>query len=803
MESCSRCRVSSPERNTDRDGTFVRCTAEMMGVVQGVGLRPAVYRLATRAGLSGHILNTSGTVRLVLEGLRQDVAAFMEDLPRNLPPFAALEGIRVLSIVPISPPAVSTDRSGFEILSSETNSPSEICVPPDLAICSACRAEVLDSSNRRFAHPFATCTACGPRYTILSRTPYDRANTSMRRFEMCPECREEYANPSDRRFHAETIACPNCGPQLKFRRSGGCEAAGLEALFAARAEIARGAIVAVKGIGGFLIAVNPFNPAAVRRLRQLKHRPHKPFALMVENVSVARKWAVVCGEAQRLMESSRCPIVILPLRPDAVSDPKLPVELISPDAPVLGMMLPAAPLLLLLLKQLPGDSTPPFEALIMTSGNRRDEPICATDEEADSRLRGIADCILTHDRDILTRCDDSVCVIRDAKAQVWRRARGYAPESIRLPLALGKPVLAMGAEIKNTIAFGYDASVIMSQHIGDLASPEASDLLEKNAESLLLLLGRKPECVAVDLHPDMHSTRYGERIASRLSIPVVRVQHHAAHAAAVLAEHGYSSGPALVFDGGGLGSDGSIWGAEMFLMNGCNWKRGASFAPAPLPGGDAAVRNPSRQLLARWIMGGIKPSGRWLERLGFSGDEYEALCAVCSTSETVGRSSGAGRVFDAWAAALGIAAGPVTYEGQAAVRLEAAARRYPGHPPSLPLRATLHGDMLLVDWTEAFALLHDSPPAPADVPALAAALHHAMARAAIMMIEHALSICPFDHVGLTGGVFMNEILSELVMHALKNRNIAPLPAERVPPNDGGISFGQIVLAGATSDEGIR
>jgi hydrogenase maturation protein HypF len=770
----------------------VRTLIEATGTVQGIGFRPAVARLAAASSLTGWIRNLSGSVRISLEGDASTVDRVIRALPSNVPSGARIDSLRIIE----SRPLASSERApSFSIEESDAASPTEIVIPPDLAICHDCLREICDPRNRRYGHPFTTCTACGPRYTIVNSTPYDRARTTMAAFPMCHRCRQEYDNPSDRRFHAETIACPECGPNLWIEDANGRR---IDATpFAhARKAVAAGAIVAVRGIGGFLLAADACNRDAIRVLRERKRRPHKPLAVMARNADVIRRVCRMSPEAESLLNAPEAPIVIL--EPDDAADPSLlAVDLLGPDVRTVGVMLPTSPLHELLLNPLPGDPVPAFDWMVMTSGNARSEPICISNDEARTRLRGIADLFLMHNREINLRNDDSVCVFQSSGPQVWRRARGYAPHPVRLPVPAGKNILAAGAELKNTICLGYGTQAVLSPHIGDLETPEAVDAHARALDEIPRFLKRVPELVAVDLHPDMNATLAGRRVAAHHGVPVIAVQHHVAHAAACLAEHGLSSGLVLAFDGTGLGPDGAVWGAELIHIAPPEWERLATFAPVPLPGGDAAVREPARQLAARWIAADAIISSSHRRRLGLSDGAVAAIEQQCRRGFNAPMTHAAGRVFDSFASALGLAPASVTYEGQAAVRLEAAARSAGETPPEVfPFEAREDHGMLLIDWSETFRRLADALPPQDAVPRMALAAHHAIARAAEAMVLYGLERAPARAVGISGGVFMNRLLTKMLTESLRARGIDVLVHSAVPPNDGCIALGQVVIAAA-------
>jgi len=765
---------------------------DLTGVVQGVGLRPTIYLLAEKAGLFGWVQNRTGVVRLRLEGEATRIDAFMRHLPGALPPNARLDAISEIESEPLPAGCGAKD---FTILPSAISGHPTVVIPADLALCDACRAEIQDPRNRRYGYPFTTCTRCGPRYTVVQSMPYDRDSTTLSAFPLCPACRAEYENPHDRRFHAESMACPICGPRLSLLDTQGVTVTG-DPLHVARQALAQGAIVGVRGIGGYLLAADAFDPKVLQKLRERKRRPHKPFAVMAADVATVRRFCVLPPEAETLLTSSEAPIVILDLLPEAERAPGLPLEWLTPDAPTLGVMLPTSPLHLFLLKPLAGDSVPAFELLVMTSGNRGGEPICLTDAEAVDRLGNIADLLLSHNREINLRADDSLAVIQHGAPQLWRRARGYAPNAIHLSRPLQHCVLAMGAELKNTMAVGFEERVVVSPHVGDLETPEALDGLERVTRSLPLFLARQPEVVAVDLHPDMHATLLGRRIAAENGLPVVEVQHHYAHAMAAFAEHGAETGLALVMDGTGLGTDGTVWGAELFAIDPSGYRRLATFAPVPLPGGDAAVRRPARQVVARWVAAGVELTDARLHHLGVTSEEGAIWRQQCLNALNAPLTHAAGRVFDAFSAALRIAPETVTYEGQSAIRLEAAARRSARRDvPCIPFAQTEKDGMLLIDWAEAFTLLADLDMAAGRECDWAYGEHSAIAKAALAMINYGFSHVGACPVALSGGVFMNRILTDLVVQPLEEQGVRVLLHRRIPPNDGCISLGQAVVAG--------
>lgn len=766
---------------------FLSKTVDFKGVVQGVGFRPAISRLANEAGLTGWIRNEPSAVRAQFVGAPDVVNGFLSKLPGFLPQNAALESMIVVAEATVE----EVPEGAFVIVHSKEGERPDPVVPADLAVCPDCIAEIEHPDDRRYTYPFTTCVNCGPRYTVLTGMPYDRQRTTMSGFSMCEECKKEYEDLANRRFHAEAIACPACGPQLTlYPPLPG------DPLINARKALANGQIIGVRGVGGFHIALDAFNRLALEHLRLRKMRPHKPFALMADSLETVRRFCVCNEDAARLLLSASSPIVILDVKKDVCVEKKLPLDLITPDADTIGMMLPTTPLHHLLFCPHGSDKTPPLSLLVMTSGNRRSEPVSISNDDAVNCLSGIADVFLLHNREIALRNDDSLCVLQESSPQVWRRSRGYAPAPESLAWHLTRTVLAMGAEIKNTVALGFENRVVISPHIGDLETPEAVSSLRVAANRLPYFFNRKPEIIAVDAHPDMHSTRVGREIAVELGVPLVEIQHHAAHSAACLAEHGEKSGLVLVFDGTGLGTDGTIWGAELFYLEDGKTKRLATFLPTRLPGGDAAVTQPVRQLVARLIDSGVDVFKFFESESLASQEDIAVWQQQCYANLNAPFSHSAGRLFDSFSVMLGFAPERVTYDGQSAIRLEAAAARYgETHAEKLPFSCIEKDDLFFIDWTLSFRMLADMTSRKDKAEELAMSAHYAIADAAIKMIEYGMVKTGRDSVGLSGGVFMNRILNRLVLRRLKAAGVKALVHSRVPPNDGCISFGQAVIAG--------
>ncbi|MCP4600737.1 MAG: carbamoyltransferase HypF [Proteobacteria bacterium] len=767
----------------------VKVTLDLRGTLQGVGFRPTLARLTAQENLGGWCRNQSGTVRLVLIGPTSKVDRFVSALPTELPVQAKLDSIDMVERSELSP---DENVGTFEILESVSTDNTRISIPADLVMCSDCKREVFDRESRFYRYPFTTCTNCGPRYTVVEDMPYDRERTSLKNFPLCPQCLNEYKDPADRRFHAESIACPDCGPRLTLMGTDRQIIDG-DPIVSARAALADGKIVAVKGLGGFLLAADPFNRGTLIRLRERKHRPSKPFAVMARNIDAARRQCAVTGLESELLCGNEGPIVILPLQDNQQS---LPIDLLTPGQNTLGVMLPTTPLHELLCSPLDNDTTPAFELLLMTSGNRGGEPICITNEEALERLTDIADLFLIHDREINLRNDDSICVETEGEPQVWRRSRGFAPRAISLLQPIGKNVFAMGAELKNTICLGSGRKLFVSPHIGDLETPEALDGMDKVIDRFPEYFKIEPQVVAVDLHPDMHATRAGNRLADKLDIPVVSVQHHHAHGAAVMAEHGIDECLALVYDGTGLGTDGSIWGAELLHINPAGFTRMGSFVPSSLLGGDVAVHSPVRQLFARWVEAGIVISDRWKQHLGISDNEESLWTTQIERGLGTPQTHAAGRLFDAFSVMIGTAPDAVSFEGQAAIWMEAAATGYTdSNPVEIPNKLVEQGGMIFADWTDAFARFADKPVELEHRVRLAYSFHRTLVDVSIKMISYGLDQCGDLPVVLTGGVMMNKILCHGLCTGLRAQKCDVLLSRMAPPNDGGISVGQALIAG--------
>ncbi|MEE6139376.1 carbamoyltransferase HypF [Mycobacterium sp. 050128] len=759
----------------------VRQRIIVTGVVQGVGFRPFVHRIAGELGLAGFVGNDSGAVFLEVQGEPARVAEFGRRLRAQAPPLARIASVSVVDLT-----ADTRCRHEFRIVASQTIAGATTPIPPDIAVCDDCVAELFDPHNRRYRHPFVTCTNCGPRFTIIRELPYDRPATTMSAFGMCARCAAEYHDPGNRRFHAQPIACPECGPSLWFCSQDGRVAGSDAALAAAQRMLTAGAVVAIKGIGGYHLACAVDDETAVGALRSRKARGAKPFAMLVRDLDVARRYAEIDDAEAAVLSSPARPIVLLRRRPSA------PVAAaVAPGSPLLGLMLPYSPVHHLLL-------TPAPDALVFTSANRTEEPICFTDDDVASRLPGLCDAILDHDRPIHVPCDDSVVrVVADqqgARELPIRRSRGYAP----LPVDLGRSgpaVLAVGGELKNTFCLTDGSRAYLSGHIGDMASWETLRAFERAVRQLSEIRG-EPARLAADLHPGYHTRSWAERRAG--DRPLDLVQHHHAHVVSLLAEHGRIGAPVVgvSFDGTGYGCDDTIWGGEILVLghDSHRFVRAGHLLPVPLPGGDAAVRNPWRMALSQLWMAGVDWTPQLAPVAAASVEELRLTRSQLESGTGCVPCSSMGRLFDAIASLLGVRH-RIDYEGQAAIELEALAERAAGPGPSLPLTVRPDGviDPATCVQTTVSALYAGTPPE-----LLAAAFHRAVAIAVAKVVTQVAG--PIRLVGLTGGVFQNVLLLRACRELLQRNGFEVLTHHTVPPNDGGLALGQAAISTLTALE---
>ncbi len=753
----------------------VRYRIRVVGVVQGVGFRPFVHRVATDLGLAGHVGNDAEGVFVEVEGDAGSVDAFTAHLTADAPPLARIFGVQ-------GEPVEIRHERGFRIVESRSESAVRTFVAPDVAVCDDCLAELFDPEDRRFRYPFINCTNCGPRFTITLRLPYDRPNTTMRTFELCAACSSEYHSPSDRRFHAQPVACARCGPRIWFEGPGGVTEGTDPAILATQEALARGAIVAVKGLGGYHLACDATSAAAVDRLRRRKMRADKPLAVMVPDLLTAHTLARIGRREALLLSGRERPIVLLDRRPGGPL-----AEQVAPQNPQIGLLLPYTPLHHLLFHQVPTSDVRAPRLLVMTSGNLTDEPIAYGDADARSRLGRIADAWLTHDRPIHVPCDDSVVRVDDGEELPIRRSRGYAPLPVRLPFPVD-PVLAMGGELKNTFCLASGRDAFMSQHVGDMGSVETLAAFERSAGQFTDMYQIAPRKLAADRHPGYQTRRWADEHGEQ---PVELVQHHHAHIAAVMAEHGVPAGERVIgfaFDGTGYGTDGAIWGGEVLLAGYDGFERCAHVRYAPLPGGDAAIRKPYRTALAHLWAAGIA----WESDLPPVGHAPEGELTVLRRQLERGvgctPTSSMGRLFDAVSSLLGVRH-IATYEAQAALELEwlaaahlTVARHY---------RFGLHGEE--IDAAPVLAALTDDLRDGCPSGPIAAGFHVAVARLIGDAADRLRQKSGAHPVALSGGVFQNVLLLRLARRELAARDHHVLTHRLVPPNDGGLALGQAVV----------
>ncbi|MFL5506237.1 MAG: carbamoyltransferase HypF [Gemmatimonadales bacterium] len=744
-------------------------TLAVSGVVQGVGFRPFVHRLALRHGLAGWVRNTAGEVQIHVEGDAAALDVFELALVAEAPTLSRVEHVAARVI-----PPEGFDR--FAVRASADADAARPAIPPDVALCAACARELRDPANRRFGYPFITCTDCGPRYTVVEALPYDRARTAMCAFVPCAACAAEYEGPWDRRFHSETNSCAECGPRVWVEEvNSPAPARPLHNGVATAAEALRdGAIVAIRGLGGFHLAVDATNDAAVRRLRERKHREAKPFAVMVASVEEAERLVTLDAASAELLGSRERPIVLLPARADHTL-----AASVAPGLGTLGVMLASTPLHLLLLDAV-------RRPLVMTSGNLTDEPIAASNDEARKRLGGIADHFLLHDREIVARCDDSVLRPAASGPVFLRRARGYAPLPLDLPVPAPVPLLAVGAQLKHTFALAQGGAAWLSPHQGDLDHLETLEQVEATLRHYRDLFRVTPEVAVHDLHPGYLSTR----LAAETGLRLIGVQHHHAHLAAVMAEHGETGRVVgLAFDGTGFGDDGKVWGAEVLVADLISAERVGHLRYAPLPGGDKAVRAPWRSLAG--FLSLERGATRQAERAfaGIPSNERRICEQQIARGLNAPLASSMGRLFDAAACALGLRI-EAHFEGQAAMELEALAGTTAGVELPFPVRDGV------MDPVPLLVALAEERAKGTDPAVLAAGFHDAVARTAAALAVQAAASAGVRTVTLGGGTFQNVRLLDRMIGRLADEGLRVLRPRRLSPNDGAISFGQAAIAAA-------
>ena len=762
-------------RHTRGVNQRVRTLVRVEGIVQGVGFRPFVYALATRLGLTGRVGNDLSGVFAEVEGPEAAVRQFLLSLEQDAPPLARIERVSTQALLPDGSP-------GFSIAPSDSAGARSTLVSADTTACDDCLRELADPADRRFGYPFINCTNCGPRFTIVRDVPYDRALTTMAGFAMCARCAAEYKDPADRRFHAQPVCCPDCGPVLRLHDAAGAPLPG-EPLAATAGLLRRGKVLAIKGVGGFHLAVDARSESATAALRDRKHREDKPFAIMVADIGAARGLCEVDEAAESLLTSARRPIVLLPRLPGAVV-----ARAVAPGNRQLGLMLPYTPLHHLLIRLID-------RPIVLTSGNSSDEPIVYADGDALPRLGGIADAFLTHDRAIHIRTDDSVVRAFRGRASLIRRSRGYVPEPLPLGTPAARPILACGAELKNTFCLAKGDRAFVSQHIGDLENFETLRSFTGGIEHFRRLFDITPEVVAHDLHPEYLSTKYAVELGG---VELAGVQHHHAHIASCLADNG-ERGPVIgvAFDGTGYGTDGTIWGGEFLIADLAGFERAGHLTGVPMPGGAAAIRQPWRMAAAYLdaAYAGGPPGGLDIARRNER--RWDNVISMGRRGLNSPVTSSAGRLFDAAAAILGVR-DLINYEGQAAVELEQLAD--PAERGSYEARIG-HDDVgqggpLRVAGADLIRAVTDDLTAGTDAGVIAARFHNGVAVAIEMTCAMLRERYGLSTVALSGGVFQNLLLLHRTVSRLQDNGFTVLVHSRVPCNDGGISFGQAVVAAA-------
>ncbi len=751
--------------------TARRIKIEITGTVQGVGFRPFVYRLAHDHGIAGSVRNVAGGVEIFAQAEPASVDEFVRRLRDDAPPLARIRGLTTSEIEP-------ADETGFRIETTGSAGELDVDAARDIATCDACLAEMRDPDDPRYRHPFINCTDCGPRYTIIESLPYDRPNTSMKSFAMCLDCESEYHDPVDRRFHAQPVCCWACGPTLELRDADGERLRADDPIADTAAALLDGKIVAIKGIGGFHLACDATSSDAVARLRARKYREEKPLAVMARDLDAVREIAEFGAAERAVLESPERPITLLAKKGEG--DPLAPE--VDPRSRFHGVMLPYTPIHHLLLEDVP--------FIVMTSGNRTEEPIAHTNEAALETLREIAHLFLTHDRAILTRNDDSVVREIAGDVVIMRRSRGYAPE----PVAAGADVdgiVACGPMLKNCVAVGRGDLATVSQHIGDLKNLETFRSLGETVEKLCGMLGLEPRLAACDRHPGYASTRFAES----LGLPLVRVQHHHAHIASCMAEHGLDGRViGIAFDGTGYGDDGHTWGSEVLIADRAGFERLGHLAYMKMPGGDAAVEHPGRMAL-----GALFPQlGADAAKLLPWMDERDAVVEMLDRDVNAPLTCGMGRLFDAASALLGVCK-RATYEGQPAIELEGIAD--PDAAGSYPLEFVARDGQLELDGAAILAALCDERDAGRDIATVAGRFHNTVVEVVLEYARRARERAGLEDVCLSGGCFQNALLLEKAVAGLGAAGFRVYRHRLVPPNDGCVALGQLVVAAAGRHEG--
>jgi len=749
------------------------------GVVQGVGFRPFVYRLANRHNLKGWVCNTSEDVSIEVEGEAEAIEQFLRDLTQKAPPRASIEDVTTRRL-----PDNHSKYENFEIRHSVAEESKYQLVSPDIATCRDCLGEILHSDDRRYRYPFTNCTNCGPRFTIIKDIPYDRPKTTMRHFQMCLKCQHEYDDPLNRRFHAQPNACPECGPKLQLLDAKGKPAVVDDVIAATSHLLREGRIVAIKGLGGFLLACDATSETAVKLLRHRKIRQSKPLAIMVSSIEEAREHCHINKEEEKLLDPPYSPIVLLKWKAGSTVSPA-----VAPGLKYLGVMLPYTPLhhLLFIETGLP---------LVMTSGNLSEEPIAKDNDEAVKRLSGIADYFLVHNRDIYARYDDSVAVVEKGVPQIIRRARGYAPYPIHLGFN-SQQILACGAEEKNTFCLTRDLYAFVSQHIGDMENLETVENFESTIDLYKKLFRIEPKIVAHDLHPEYLITRYAKELAAKSGdVTLIPVQHHHAHIVSCMADNGIDTAViGVALDGTGYGADGNIWGGEFMVADYRSFTRMGQLEYLPLPGGALAIKKPFRtaigyllSLLGKSVLNQNLPFLKQIDKV-----EIDTIIKQIEQKVNSPLTSSCGRLFDAVSALIGVRS-EIDYEAQAAIELEMLACDEPDEIGSYPLSTTKQSGLSIVKLKDLLsAVIYDLQHGVSQA-TIAAMFHNSIALMIVELCQSIYSETGITSVALSGGVFQNRLLLRKAVSLLEDKEFQVLTHQQVPTNDGGISLGQAVIA---------
>jgi hydrogenase maturation protein HypF len=759
---------------------------DVFGIVQGVGFRPHLFNSLRKLNLVGTIQNRGDCVRLILEGSKLILDNFLRDIENHIPAMAKIEQVKVVEIA-------LQNFSTLEILISESGENFEVSIPPDLATCSDCFNEFYDPKNKRYLYPFIACTNCGPRYTVVENMPYDRENTSLKKFPLCADCLTEYQNPQDRRFHAESMACKNCGPNIWMENIKGERLLELDSQAISKrlvSELKNGKIIAIRALGGFQLICDARNSEAVTRLRQKKMRPNQSLALMACNLEIIKSECILNSAAEEILQSPMSPIVIL----ESKQETSIPMEQIAPDLYTIGVMLPTTPLHHLLF----GLTTNAFDFLVVTSGNARGEPIAISNQEARDSLSTIADFFLFHDRDILRRADDSIATISDGQIQFWRQARGIAPNRFQIPTNHHKNILALGPELKNTITLSFGQTLITSPHLGTLDNPVAAAAFIEMCEKLPDFYQKKIDLIAIDKHPNYFSSQYGRELALKLNLPCVEIQHHHAHAKAVMTEHHLDDAIAIVFDGTGFGDDGTLWGGELLSVNRTGFSRLGHLMPFPLPGGAKAILEPWRIALN---FCDSRPTHECAKIFNQTEEKVETIRLSIKKGLNSPMTSSIGRLFDAASALLEISPHLLNYEAEAAIKLEKWAMKSPSKSKlAFPYKIILSNGKIILDPSE---MMNDLLVADKKLPLykmdLAYRFHFTIANMIVDFSLFAIKHSPHTsekNIVLTGGVFQNKLLLKLATNLLRDHGLVPIMSKAFSPGDGQISMGQAMIARA-------